>query len=763
MRLRFACVNAGGATDCGPAALATIALHYGLRVSVLHLHEAIGTSLQGSDLESLRSGAATLGFEAACGRLQPEALDKVALPLIAHLNRHPRGHYVVVHRVTPRIVVVADPAKGVLRLRRKEFGALWSRQVLLVRPSRLFGQRHRQESAWLDLIRIACSEDRFLVPATGLAVGGALLAYGMSFFVKFIVDRVIPNSDLTFLELLGIGISVVVLVRMAMGAARQYALAKVGMALSAKLGLDFTYRLLWLPLSFYEGQNSGDILARFLDASKIAAAITGALLSVVLDLTLLAACGVFMASSSWQLTVITLCFLPIVLAVTLCFMPRARRLEREMYDRFSRLTGRFFEVIANIRTVKAYTAERQTYDRLAEVFFSMQQSGFERASLGVLTSAVSSLVTGMASVCLLWRGAQLSVAHQLSVGELMFFYSVLLMFLGSVDRLGPSVVSIQDAVASIDRIREVNTLRLENCGPLLAPGGRVERIQFEDVSFWYRQRQPVIEGLTLAIHVGETVAILGETGSGKSTLMSLIIGLYTPKRGQVLIDGRTPIDLDLSALRRRIALVMQEPGLLSGTIRDNIAVGSESASPSDIVHAARIAQAHDFIMTLPGGYDYEVGAGGGGLSAGQRQRIVIARALVRRPSVLLLDEATSNLDPETEGAVFSGMQAQDDRGDRITIIATHRLTVASRADRIVVLQSGRLVESGNHDSLLSLGGRYAGMWRAFVQNSKPRGQSASDLAHRTPSYMPGRTSVGKPPVTLSFQKSSDRPKGSRAT
>jgi ABC-type bacteriocin/lantibiotic exporter with double-glycine peptidase domain len=726
MRFRLSCVLGHSSKDCGPAALATVAQHYGLRIGLLRLHEILNTDLQGTDLQSLREGAEQLEFDASCGKLKPHALDLIPLPAIVHFSTEACGHFVVLHKVSPRVVVIADPARGIVKLPRAEFLQSWSSQILLLRPRSDFRDRYRQRSPLVDLVRTAMTERRLLLASAVLAVLVAISAYATSFFIRTIIDRVVPAKNLSLLQIFGIGMCVIVATRTLFGLLRQYWLARVGMNLSLSLGIEYVRYLVFLPLTFYDRIQTGDLLARFLDAPKVAGAIALPLLSVILDVLLLVACSLFMFEYNISLTLITLCFFPIVLVLTIASIPALKRKERAIYERFSRLSGRFVETVNNIRIVKAYAYEKDAHERIARVYAEVQQAQIDRTLLSNSVGAASSFLTGAASICLLWVGTRFAIDKRLSVGELMFFYSVLGLFLGSIDRLAPSVASIQEAVTGLERLKEVCTIPQENTGCLFKFGvdDSCESIEFRNVSFWYRPNYPALSDVNLSISRGETLAILGETGSGKSTLASLINCLYEAKAGDVFINGRNVRDMDKISLRRRIAMVLQEPGLMSGSIRDNIAFGAPEATIADIREAAVRAMAHEFISALPRGYDYELGSFGNGLSCGQRQRIAIARALLRNPAVLILDEATSNLDPETERVILDRLRLHDRL--RVTIVVTHRINMAARAHRIIILENGEIVESGTHEDLLQSGGKYHHMWRAFapMSSSKVTGTGA---------------------------------------
>ncbi|HEV2222227.1 MAG TPA: peptidase domain-containing ABC transporter [Candidatus Acidoferrales bacterium] len=717
MRRHWACVLADRLGDCGPAALATVALHYGSRLSLSNLRSLLNTDLQGTDLLSLRDGAEEVGFEASCGKLKSEVLDAIPLPAIAHFHDRQRGHFVVIHRVGAERVVIADPAVGVRSLRRNDFLQRWTEQVVLLRPSVSFRKTKERHSPFLSLLRVALRERRYLLFSAGLALVGALLAYGMSVFVKFLLDQVIPRSNLHMLGLLGFGVIAVVCTRAIFNLARQYLLARVGLRLAVALGHEYVRHVVSLPIHFFDTRAGGDIFSRIFDAIHAGGTIGGPLLSVFLDIFLLTLCAALMVWYNIMLTLITLCFLPCVVLVAFVAMPSLRRKERQIREHLSQLANRFVETITNIRIIKAYTYEKEAYSRVGEEYAQMQRITFERAVLGNISGTLSMLLTGGSSIALLWVGARQTMEGHLTVGELMFFYSVLGLFVGSVDRLAPSIIAIQQAEVGVERLKEVNLISPEDkvSQPRLVARDFHGVIEFHSVSFWYRRAYPVLLNVNLQISAGETVAILGKTGSGKSTLAYLIAGLYDPKQGQILIDGLDTREIAKDSLRSVVAIAFQEPGLMSGSVLENIAVGVPGASPDHIREAAKRAMADEFISGLPLGYDYQLGSCGMGLSCGQRQRIAIARALLRNPKILVLDEATSNVDSETERAIMDclGLNTQL----RTTILITHRITTAARANRIIVLENGSVVEIGNHQELMSQAGRYYEMWSAFVPSS----------------------------------------------
>ena len=711
---KFACVVSHDSRYCGPAALATVALHYGLHISTVRLGELLGTDLQGTDLASLQRGAESLGFSASTGKVKTERLEHLPLPAIAHFNDSESGHIVVIHKLNKQSLVIADPSRGVISISREDFLRRWSRHVVLLAPTAFFRVNKKPDSSLWDFVAIARNEKKTILSSIFISVAIVIAAFGFSAFAQFTLDRVIPHSDLKLLYLLSLAVSAAIAFRSFGGLAREYLLAGFGLRLELSLGAKYTDRLLALPLEFYEKRSAGEVFARMTDISNVRNAIVGTLLSVLLDFSLLVLCTIFLLWYSAILGFVVLLVVPIVGILMVIVNRRLIVKEREIREHLTQLATRFIEIVQNIRSVKMFTSEPQAHDQIMKKYTEAQKSTSERLILSNSAGQASTFITSLAAVVILMVGARLAIQGRLTVGQLMFFYSAFGLLLGSVERLAPSIASLQEATIGMERLKTVEfiepekNLRSGHIQNIQFRGG----VQFQDVSFWRREKYPALSHINLEINAGESIAIVGETGSGKSTLAYLVAGLYQPKGGDILFDGQSIQDIDKTSLRKHVAAVFQDPGLMSGTIRTNIALGNPTASFEMIQEAAKLAQAHDFILKLPRGYEYEVGAGGVALSSGQRQRIAIARAILRDPAILILDEATGNLDTETERKVMEAIQKT--RQNRTTLISTHRLSIAVLAQRAVILDAGTIAEEGTHAELIAKRGKYFSLWKAYM-------------------------------------------------
>ncbi|HEY6250972.1 MAG TPA: peptidase domain-containing ABC transporter [Candidatus Angelobacter sp.] len=699
---------------CGPAALATVARHYGLFVSPEALREHLDTDLQGTSLPHLRRVAEELGFSASCGRVKTNTFDKIPLPAIAHFSDTPTGHLVVVHRISQGDVTIADPAKGLAWLPRDEFLKRWSGHVVLLSPSSRFLPNQAPEPPLVELLRIAMRERR----AIGLSLVLTLFTVGLGFTISFltekVLDVVIPRSDLRLLYLLSAGALGVIGFRSLGVVLRQVLLAYMGYRMETSLCLPYMQHVLSLPLKFFDKRATGDIFSRTNDVSSISSAISGPLISSLPDMLFLILSAFLLFSYNVQLTLTILCFMPVLAAVVLLFLKPLVRKEREIKVQMSEWANRFIENLQSIKTLKAFVSESFAFGRTKQPYLTMQDRIRERTILSEILGTIGGFLTGGASIALLFVGARLAFQGHLTIGQMMFFFSVSGLFLGVVDRLSPSISSLQEAMIAVERLREIKCLESEeNHGkqtqalPVAGKG----QIEFRDVTFSYTSGNPVLSRLDLKVCAGEWLAILGETGSGKTTLANLMLGLYLPCQGDIFVEGISVGNLDHGSLRRHFAIVFQEAGLMSGTIRENLTLGSPDITLEQIQDAATLACIHDFIMGLPKRYEQNVGPLGTLLSSGQRQRIAIARALLRDAPVLILDEATSNLDMCTERSVLQNIRRR--RRRQTTIVITHRLPTALLADTIIVMESGIITQKGTHDELSRAGGKYQALWDAL--------------------------------------------------
>jgi ATP-binding cassette, subfamily C, bacteriocin exporter len=709
MTAKFTCVLAYEPRYCGPAALATIAAHYGLSVGTAEFAERSGTDLQGTDLRGLQRCAKQFGFSASCGKVKIERFDQIPLPAVVHYDDTPGGHFVVVHQINLRQVIVADPGCGVVYLSREQFFSKWSGYALLLTPGSNFRRGGMRKSQAKELARIAWGHKKAMVPAIGFAALATLLAFGLAAFAELTLDKVIPHSNLRLLYSLGVGALLLVAFRSLSTFGRQCLLATLGEQIELSLALKYTLRILTLPTDFFGRQSPSEIFSRLGDVTNVRSAIAGAVLSAILDLLLFTFYSALLLWYNVLLAAVVLCVVPFVAAIVLTTSGRLHTIEREFREQSAEVATRFIEAVDNIRTIKLFANENAIFEKIASKYRETQRLWTRRLILSGASGATAAFLTSIAAITVLTVGANLTIEGRLTAGRLIFFYSIVGLMLGVIESITPSVSEIQTATIALERLKAIESVASES---EISSGATVfddckGNIELQDVSFWYRRDYPVLSRVSAKITAGECVAVLGETGSGKSTLACLVSSLYLPKCGKITIDGKCTQDVDRRSLRRHVGVVFHEPGLMAGTILENITFGAPEAHFDRIQEIARLAQAEEFILRLPNGYNYNVGAFGSALSSGQRQRLAIARALLRNPSILILDEATANLDLSTERKVMGALLKF--RQYKTTLIITHRPSLVTWADRAIILHRGTIAEQGTHQELIESRGRYYDM------------------------------------------------------
>jgi ATP-binding cassette, subfamily C, bacteriocin exporter len=731
---RYAIVQQNDQSDCGAAALATIALHHGRPIGLQQMRDLAGTDRIGTNLLGLIEAAEKLGFSARAVKGPYDALPEVPLPAIVH-TRTPEGlgHFVVLHRVTRRGVVIADPGRGLQKLTREEFCQLWTGYLLIVVPE-AGAQASPTGTApvgpWRRFLGLLAGHRSLMIEAFFCALLLTILGLATSYFIQHLVDSVLVRHENRLLNALGTGMLLIVGFRVLFGMLRQYLLAHAGRKVDLTLISGYSRHILGLPIRFFEMRRVGEILSRVNDAGKVREAVSGTTLTAIVDGVLV----VVMLAVLWlydvRLALVATAFVPLLVLSVMAHHPASRKRSRDAMEGAAKLSAHLVEDVSGVETVKAFGCERGRAQQGEEHLVGLVRSVFSLQKLNISMSTLGMLVTGVAGIVVLWYGGYRVMDGALTIGELMFFYSLLTHMLEPLERLASVNLKIQDALVAVDRLYQVMDMELESNGETdrVPFRGVRESIELRQVSFRYGCRSNVLEDLNLTIPAGKTVAIVGESGSGKSTLLKLLQGFYQPTGGSILIDGADLRDIDLGSLRSRIAVVSQEPFIFNGTIRENITLGTPNAFLAEVMEAAQAAGLHDFIAGLPERYETVIGERGSNLSGGQRQRLAIARALLRRPEVLIFDEATSHLDTATERAIQESLRTA--LADKTVVLVAHRLSTIRHADRIYVLKDGLVAEEGTHRQLLARGGLYAELCHCQTD--------AEDHPHVNGKSLPGR-------------------------
>ena len=668
--------------------------YWGKRFSINRLRDLANVDRNGSSLNGLANAAEGIGFTA---RMVTASLDKLAeqnLPAIAHWEGK---HYIVVYKITANKVLIADPAIGQLTLSHEQFNQGWTGYTLLLQPTGLLKQTSEHSTSlgrYVELIK----PYRVIISEIALA-SVAIQIFGLivPLLTQLLLDRVVvQRSDLT-LTAVGSGLLIFGLFRIAMTGLRQYLLAHTANRIDMALIVGFVDRTFRLPLSFFESRYVGDIISRIQENRKIQRFLTGEALSIILDLLTVFLYLGLMLWYSWKLSLLVAALIPFFVLMALIATPFLKRISREIFSAYNQETKYLIQSLTGIRTIKAMAVEQIVRGHWEDLFGESIRKNFSGQLISNTLQIVSSLIQTLITVGLLWFGAWQVINDELTIGQLVAFNMLLSNVISPFNRLTMLWNDLQEVAPLEEDLQDISRQHLP---PLSG------HIRFENVTFRYQAQSEVntLENISFEIFPGQMVALVGRSGSGKTTISKMVLGFYTPIEGRVLVDGYDVSTVSLQSLRSQAGVVDQDTFLFGGTIRENISLGRANATLEEIVAAAKQAGAHDFIQETPMGYETQIGEGGGMLSGGQRQRIAIARALLGDSRLLILDEATSNLDTESERIIQNNLStiAQN----RTTLVIAHRLSTVRSADLILVLDRGVLVESGTHDELMNKRGQY---------------------------------------------------------
>ena len=660
------------------------------------------------DLQLCGQIAAMLGLLVSGARVPAAAATRLITPCLI-----PWGDsFAVVSQSNAGGLTLASPADGWVRLSPAQIAEQWPEGLevlLLERSTATPEQKFGPGWFWPALKRYRGMLVQVLVASFVVQ----LFSLANPLLIQVIIDKVISQRSLDTLQILGMALVVVTLMEGVIGSLRTFLFTDTTNRIDLRLGAEVIDHLLRLPLGYFDRRPVGELGTRIAELEKIRNFLTGQALITVLDAAFSVIYVIVMALYSWLLTIIALAVLPIQIGLTLLGAPLFRRQYRQAAEENARTQSHLVEVLTGVQTVKAQNVEMVSRWKWQEYYAKYISRTFEKTITGTFLNESSQVLQKLSQLLVLWVGATLVLKGELTLGQLIAFRIISGYVTQPLLRLSSIWQNIQELRVSFERLADVVDTPEESTPSDRAniPLPPVEGdVVYENVSFSFLPGgQEVLTNINLHVPKGTFVGIVGQSGSGKSTMMKLLPRLYSPTSGRILVDGYNIDKVELYSLRRQVGIVPQDPLLFSGTISENIALTAPDSTSDAIVRAARIAGAHDFIMELPSGYSSPLGERGASLSGGQRQRIAIARTLLGNPQMLVLDEATSALDYDTERQVCDNLR--EAMAHATVFFITHRLSTIRRADRIVMMHQGAIVELGTHEELMALKGRYFALYR----------------------------------------------------
>ena len=718
VRKSFPAYRQHDAMDCGPTCLRMVAKYYGRRYSLQFLRDRSYIDRQGVSLLGIAYAAESIGFRTRAAKVSADHfLEHAPFPAIVHWRQN---HFVVVYGVRGGRVDISDPETGVVSVSvedfRRHFVSLNFRGreagfVLLLQPTPEFYARADQEPTRRRKLAFLMGylkgfEPWFVQVGLGMLVA-SVLQLVFPLLTQAVVDNGIATQNLSFVNAVLIAQLALLFSRTVVEFIRNRILFHIGTRMYVSVISDFLIKLMKLPLPFFDTRTVGDILQRIQDHTRIQQFITASTLNVVFAFFTLVVFSGVLAVYDPLLFAVFMVGSVLHVGWVMMFLGRRRELDFQRFSENSSNQNALVELVQAMPEIKVANAEQERRWRWERVQARLFRVNLRGLSLSQMQEGGATALNELKNVALTFLAAKLVIEGDLTLGMLLSVQFIVGQLNSPLAQLIGFTQSAQDASIALDRLAEIHEHGNEEVVDekvLALPESR--DLTLRNVSFHYGGplAEPVLEELDLDIPGGKVTAVVGTSGSGKTTLLKLLLKFYDPVKGEMYL-GNTPLrNLSARALRRRCGVVMQDGHVFSDTVAANIAVGDDEIDRARLLHAAQMADIHKFVESLPMGYNTRIGRDGVGMSMGQRQRILIARAVYKNPDFLIFDEATSSLDANTERTIVENLQ-EFFRGRTVVIIA-HRLSTVRNADQIVVLEKGRIVERGTHEALTALKGSY---------------------------------------------------------
>ncbi|MCF8226393.1 MAG: peptidase domain-containing ABC transporter [Bacteroidales bacterium] len=688
--------------DCGPACIASIAAHYNTYVPVAKIRDIAGTDKKGTSALGLIKAFESIGMMARGFRCKESYLDHIPVPTVAHfVLKNNVQHYVVVYNVSKNRVKIMDPASGSYRyLSREEFLSTWSGVLIITAPGKDYqphGQKISNEKRFWYLLK---PHKKIIIQAIFGALLYTLLGFSTSVYIQKLTDYMVVFKLKQALHVAGIIMIFIILFQIVLSVIKNAMILKTGQLIDARLIIGYYRHLLKLPQRFFDSMRVGEIISRINDAGKIRQFLSDSFINIILNAMIILFSVIILFVMHRELALIVVFIIPAYASIYYITNRLNKKQERKIMERSALLESQLVESLQNIRTVKQLNLENEMADKTEWRFIDLLNAGYRSGMNAIFSSSGSEFINKSFTLLLLWSGALLILRDELTLGQLISFYTILGYMSGPASRLIGVNRIYQNANIAADRLFEIMELNDKNSnGTMEVNDLNACDIQFREVDFAYGTRGALFKNLNLLIKEGNCTVIRGESGSGKSTIAHLITGLYRIDSGSLTI-GNIPVrDIQSASLFRSIAVVPQHTDIFSGSLVSNIAAGAGNPDYNKAMELCQRLGMHDLIDSLPFGLHTLIGERGFTLSGGERQRISIARALYRDPSIIILDEATSSLDAESESRVMKIMKEEKKRGKTVLIIS-HKNTFLEEADMIITINKGKVEELADHTGCL---------------------------------------------------------------
>lgn len=692
-------------TDCGPACVLTVAKQYKSNFSVAKLRDVMGTDKNGTNIVGILKGLEYSGFDSKAVKVEDRKIDNsVSFPLIAHIQtKENLLHYVVVHNVTKKSIIISDPAIGIKKYTHEKFSEIWTGILILIDPKKNFEKRNENDNSLMRFFYVLKNQKSLLWNIFLTSMLYTFLGIISSFYFKFLVDYVLKDKLVTTLNILIIGVIILEIIKIFLSIFRGFLLMFLGQRIDVSILFGYYNHMIRLPMKFFSSRKAGEIISRFSDADNINDTVAETVLSLMLDVIMSVVGGIIVYFQNQYLFFISVVLLLLYTIIVFSFKGILKKVNREVLENNSQMTSLVIQSINGIETIKTYNLEKRIQDETEFKYLKVLKSSLKRTKIGIFLGTLSEIVELLGSMAIIWIGSMQVINGKLTLGEMMVFNTLLGYFTEPVKNLIGLQPTIQTAMVSADRLGEVIDLDIEQKDERIIPNNLKGDIEIKNLDFRYGTREQILKNINMKIKKGEKIALVGESGSGKTTLAKLFLKFFDFEKGEININDFNIKDIDITFLREKISYISQDIFLFNNTIKENLIL-NETIKMEEVIEMAKKINAYDFINQLPQRFNYVIEENGANLSMGQKQRLSILRALLKKPDILIMDEATSNLDTITENIIQNTLNNLD--MEMTIIIIAHRLSTIRMCDRIYVLDKGEIIESGTHEELVNMKGKY---------------------------------------------------------